>query len=172
MNGERAVGGRRGARAVVGFLIALAVTFTAPAVGALAQFASDTMSVWYPALAKPVGTPPTWVFGPVWTTLYTMMAVAAWLVWRRDDAASSASRRRALIAWGAQLALNALWTPLFFGLQRLDLALVGIVALWIAIAATIVLFARVSRAGAWLLVPYFGWVSYATYLNAGFWWLN
>ena len=119
---------------------------------------------WYATLAKPSWTPPDWVFGPAWTTLYILMAVAAWLVWRRRRLVEV---RGALVAWWAQLALNLLWTMLFFGLRQPLWGLIEIVALWIAIAITIALFYRVRPLAAALLVPYIAWVSYAISLNAG-----
>ncbi len=124
---------------------------------------------WYAALVKPSWNPPGWVFGPVWTTLYILMAVAAWLVWRRGG---WRGQRRALSWFCAQLALNALWTPLFFGLHRIDLALGEILLLWVAILATIGAFARSSRVAAWLLAPYLAWVSFATFLTFTLWNLN
>jgi len=119
---------------------------------------------WYATLAKPSWTPPNWVFGPAWTTLYVLMAVAAWLVWRRRRLVAV---RGALIAWWAQLALNLLWTMLFFGLRQPLWGLIEIAALWIAIAITIALFHRVRPLAALLLLPYIAWVSYAASLNAG-----
>lgn len=124
---------------------------------------------WYAALVKPEWNPPSWVFGPVWTTLYILMGTAAWLVWRRGG---WAAQRRPLGWFVAQLALNALWTPLFFGFHRIDLALLDIVVLWGAIVATIVAFARTSRVAAWLLAPYLAWVSFATFLTFTLWRLN
>lgn len=106
---------------------------------------------WYASLKKPAWNPPGWVFGPVWTSLYTMMAVAVWLVWKRGG---FAAQRRALALFFVQLALNALWTPLFFGLHRPGLAFAEIVLLWLAIAATLATFRPVSRTAAWLLAPY------------------
>ncbi len=124
---------------------------------------------WYASLNKPSWNPPGWVFGPVWTALYTMMAVAAWLVWRRGG---FAAQRRPLAWFLVQLGLNAAWTPVFFGLQRPDLALVVIVLLWLAIVGTIRAFRPVSRPAAWLLAPYLAWVSFATVLNATLWQMN
>jgi tryptophan-rich sensory protein len=109
------------------------------------------------------------VFGPVWTTLYAMMAVSAWLVWRQGG---FAAQRRALTFFLVQLALNALWSPLFFGLEQPGMAFVCIIALWLAIAATIAVFRRVQRIAAWLLVPYIAWVSFAAVLNGVLWRLN
>ena len=128
---------------------------------------AEGVRTWYPTLDKPPWTPPNWLFGPVWTVLYAAMAVAAWNVWRQAEPA-----RGALGLWALQLVLNAGWSPLFFGLQRLDLALVDIAALWLAIAATIAAFWTHSRLSAGLLVPYLVWVSYAGALNFRLWQLN
>lgn len=124
---------------------------------------------WYAALAKPAWNPPGWLFGPVWSVLYTMMAVAAWLVWMQGG---FAVRRGSLMAFLVQLALNAVWTPLFFGLHRPDAAFAVIILLWLAIAWTIAAFARVHRTAAWLLAPYLAWVSFAAVLNGALWRLN
>jgi len=124
---------------------------------------------WYQSLEKPPWNPPGWIFGPVWTALYTMMAVAAWLVWRRGG---FAAQRRPLALFLAQLALNAAWTPLFFGLHRPGVAFVDIVLLWLAIGATLLAFRAVSRGAAWLLAPYLAWVSFAAVLNFTLWRLN
>jgi len=109
------------------------------------------------------------VFGPVWTALYTMMAVAAWLVWK---SVSWAAQRRPLGLFLVQLALNAAWTPLFFGMHQPGLAFAEIVVLWLAIAATLVAFRPVSRAAAWSRAPCLGWVSFSAVLNFSLWRLN
>ncbi len=124
---------------------------------------------WYAALKKPAWSPPSWLFGPVWSALYTMMAVAAWLVWRSGP---SATRRRSLAAFLVQLALNALWTPLFFGLRAPGVAFAEIMLLWVAIAWTVAAFRSVDRAAVWLLAPYLAWVSFAAALNFALWRLN
>ncbi len=124
---------------------------------------------WYASLKKPTWNPPGWVFGPVWTALYAMMGVAAWLVWKRGG---FAVQRRPLALFLIQLALNAAWTPLFFGLHRPGLAFAEIVLLWLAIAATIRAFRHVSRPAAWLLAPYLVWVSFASVLNFTLWRMN
>ena len=124
---------------------------------------------WYASLNKPSWNPPAWIFGPVWTLLYTMMAVAAWLVWRRGG---FAVHRKPLACFLVQLALNAAWTPLFFGLHQPGWAFAEIVLLWLAIVATLAAFWRVHRPAAWLLVPYLAWVSFATFLNFTLWQMN
>lgn len=121
---------------------------------------------WYALLPHPVGTPPNAVFGPVWTGLYILMAVAAWRVWLRP------ASRRALSLWGWQLAANAAWSPVFFALHRPGVALGIIAVLNVLIAATIAAFRRIDRIATLLMAPYLAWTLYAAYLNAGFWWLN
>jgi benzodiazapine receptor len=124
---------------------------------------------WYAALKKPAWNPPAWIFGPVWTSLYVMMAVAAWLVWREGG---WREQRRPLGLFLAQWLLNALWTPLFFGLHRPDLAFAEIVALWLVLAATVWSFWRARKAAGALLIPYLAWVSFAAVLNFTLWRLN
>lgn len=142
----------------------LALCFTAASLGALFM-----PGEWYSALKKPSWNPPAWIFEPVWTALYTMMAVAAWLVWKRGG---FAAQRRPLALFLVQLALNAAWTPLFFGLHWPGVAFTEIVLLWLAIAATLAAFRPVSGVAAWLLVPYLAWVSFAAALNFALWRLN
>ncbi len=124
------------------------------------------MRVWYPSLSAPLGTPPAWVFAPVWTLLYVLMGTAAWLVWCRPGA------RLPLLLWGWQLLVNAAWNPLFFGLHAISAALVVSVLLVVLVGLTAVAFARRSRTGGALMFPYLLWTCYAAYLNAGFWSLN
>lgn len=124
---------------------------------------------WYAALAKPPWNPPSWIFGPVWTVLYAMMAVAAWLVWQRGG---WAVQGRPLKLFLVQLGLNGLWSPIFFGLHEPGVAFAEIILLWLAILVTLVSFWRVHRSAAWLLVPYLAWVSFAAVLNGTLWRLN
>lgn len=124
---------------------------------------------WYRTLHRPGFAPPNWVFGPVWSLLYLLMAVAAWLLWREPR---SEMRSWALATFGLQLALNFAWSWIFFRMHAVGWALVEICALWLAIVATVWLFAQVSPMAAWLMAPYLAWVSFAAALNAGFWWLN
>jgi benzodiazapine receptor len=126
---------------------------------------------WYDALAQPPGTPPNWLFGPVWTVLYVLLGVAAWLVWRRVDVGVD-RKRAALRSWGWALAANALWSPAFFGLHRPDLSLLVIALMLGTAAVALRRFRRLQLAGAALLLPYLAWTIYAAYLNAGVWWLN
>lgn len=145
----------------------VAATLAVGAVGSAVT--APAIPTWYAGLARPSFAPPNWVFGPVWTTLYVMIAVAAWLVWRLPP---GAARRAALRLFVAQLALNSLWSILFFGVRRIDLALLEIAVLWAAIAATTVAYARLSRPAALLMLPYLAWVSFAAALNLAFWRLN
>lgn len=146
--------------ALAGFVV---VTFCAPV---LSVGVGSMPGAWYAALNKPTWNPPPWVFGPAWTLLYTLMAVAAWMVWKR------AGFSKPLVLYFVQLALNAAWTPIFFGLHRLGVSVVVIAALWVMIAATLVSFRRVRSTAGWLLVPYLMWVSFASVLNVTIWRLN
>lgn len=119
---------------------------------------------WYRALRKPSWTPPNRAFPAVWTVLYIMIAVSGWLVWGAAGLAAVP-----FTVYGVQLVLNALWSGLFFGLRRPDLAFADIVALWLAIALNIAVFAPISAAAAWLLVPYLAWVTVAAALNRSVW---
>lgn len=131
-----------------------------------AAISSYAVRHWYLSLTRPPGTPPNWVFGPVWGVLYVLMGVAGWLVWRRVGAA------RPLRLWGWQLAANAAWTPFFFGLHNPPLALADMVVLLALLVFTVRSFRRVHPVAAALLLPYLLWTGYAAYLNAGFWWVN
>ena len=145
----------------VGLLGWLLAVFTTGAVGAIASV--DAAS-FYAQLSKPSWAPPAWVFGPVWSGLYALMGIAAWLVWR-----SSRSRRAALGFFGAQLVANALWSWLFFGWHRGALAAAEVLILLVLIVATVVAFWRISRLAALLLVPYLLWVSFASLLTWAVW---
>ena len=132
---------------------------------------AGNINQWYEQLNQPSWTPPNWLFGPVWTVLYAMMAVAMWLVWR-SGMRSGKSTRAAVQSFGIQLVLNFLWTPVFFAAHQMGLALIIIVLLILAVAITIVLFKQHLPLAGWLVIPYLCWVIYATTLNAGFLWLN
>jgi translocator protein len=155
----------RSALVLVAFL---AIAFAVAALGSIATV--QNVQGWYADAAKPAWNPPDGVFGPVWTLLYAAMSVAAWLVWRRRDEQGA---RPALVAYVVQLVLNAVWTPIFFGLYPA----IGVAALWIglgvilaldvAVLVTLLRFWRISRLAGALLVPYLAWVLFATTLNAG-----
>jgi tryptophan-rich sensory protein len=131
-------------------------------------FTAAGLEAWYPTLARPALAPPDWVFAPVWTTLFVLSGVAVWLVWRAAARARTAATRRALAAFALQFAVNVAWSAVFFGLRSIAGGLVVVVTLWVLILVTIRLFARVDRRAAALLVPYLLWVSFAAYLNYGF----
>lgn len=124
---------------------------------------------WYAALRKPSWVPPNWAFPVVWTVLYGMIAAAGWIVW---TAAAPGEATVPTALWALQLVLNALWSPVFFGMKRMDLAFVVVSAMWLAIAATIIAFWPVSWVAAALLLPYLVWVSIAAALNRSVWKLN
>ena len=126
---------------------------------------------WYEALRQPPGTPPNWVFAPVWTVLYLTLGVSAWLVWRRVEIGAH-RKRAALRVWGWHLLLNSIWPSAFFGLHSPGLGMTAIVLLLGGAALTLRAFLPLERRAAWLMVPYLGWVCYACYLNAGFLLLN
>jgi translocator protein len=151
-------------RSVLALLLFFAVTFLAAGSGARYM-----PGEWYAQLSKPTWNPPSWIFAPVWTLLYICMAVAAWLVWRRNGLLAAATP---LAVFLVQLSLNSLWTWFFFGLQRPGLAFADIVALWMAIVTTLVLFWRVSTAAGALFLPYLAWVSFAAVLNFTLWRMN
>jgi tryptophan-rich sensory protein len=154
-------------------LVALAIAILAvEAVGASgAVFTAQGLSGWYDTLQRPAIAPPNWVFGPVWTTLFALIGVAVWLVWRRFDSSPRAVR----IAFGVfavHFVFNLAWSAVYFGLREIGWGLVVIGILWVLIVATMWAFDRVDRRAALLLVPYLLWVSFAAYLNYQFWLLN
>jgi tryptophan-rich sensory protein len=151
-------------RDVLGLVAFVVMCFGVSVLGGRA--AAPALAIWYPALVKPSWTPPVWVFGPVWTLLYPLVAVAGWLAWREGRS------RAGTLLFLLQLALNAAWPWIFFGQRRVGLALVCVAALWLAILGTIRAYWKVSRGAAVLLVPYLGWVGFATALNAAIWFLN
>lgn len=133
-------------------------------IGLLATpFTIASIPTWYALLNKPPFSPPNWIFGPVWTTLYFLMGIALWLVWTNKK--KSPYRKRGLILFGIQLFLNFIWSIIFFGLHQPFLALIDIALLWGAIFMTMLTFHRVSPTASYLLVPYLMWVSFASILN-------
>ena len=151
-------------RDALGLVAFLVLAFGVLVLGGRA--AGPALAEWYPALRKPSWTPPGWAFGPVWALLYPMVALAGWRAWREGRA------RRGLLLYLVQFALNAVWPWLFFAQRRLDLALLDVAVLFMAILATIIVFWRVHRSAALLLVPYLAWVGFAAALTHTIWRLN
>ena len=150
----------------LGLIAWLVLSFAASFIGAIASFQASSF---YGMLSQPPWAPPPWLFGPVWSLLYAMMAVAAWLVWRNGGIQAN---RNALILFLIQLAFNALWSWLFFAWQLGAWAFADIILLWVLIFATLVSFWRVSKLAGALLIPYLLWVSFAAALNHALWQLN
>lgn len=151
-------------RLIVSILVPQLVGFTSGLVTVSA------VREWYVTLVRPSFAPPTWVFGPVWTAIYLIMGIAAFVVWQRG--LGTPLVRRALGVFVAQLALNWLWSVLFFGMRAPGVALLDIVLLWALIAWCTILFFRVRTVAGALMVPYLAWVTFATALNFEFWRLN
>jgi translocator protein len=154
-------------RSALGLIVCLAVVYAVAGIGGYTT--SSSVTSWYATLNRPAWNPPNWVFGPVWGVLYTLMAVAAWLVWRRAGVAPVVLP---LAVFAVQLALNGAWTWIFFGLHQPGWAFADIVLLWVGIVATMISFWRVSPTAGALLVPYLAWVSFAGALNLALWRLN
>lgn len=162
-------------RQVVALGLSLAASGVAAMIGGVAT--SRGLGAWYEVLRKPTWNPPSWIFGPVWTVLYILMAVAAFLVWRTGFApgADGVVRRRAQIAltvYAVHLAFNALWSWVFFAWKSPGWAVLEIGVLWVLILVTIALFARIRPMAAWILAPYAAWVTFAAFLNFTIWRLN
>ena len=151
----------------IGLILFLLGCFSVAGLGSFAT--TPEIPTWYATLRKPAWNPPNWLFGPVWTALYAAMAIAAWIVWKRTGWSGS---NDALWLFVIQLALNLAWSFIFFRFHSPRWAFVEIVALWIAIAATLAKFAGISRVSAMLLAPYLAWVTYAATLNFAIWRMN
>lgn len=152
---------KRSSLALAGWVV---LTFAAAAMGGL-----FLPGEWYARLQKPAWNPPNWIFGPVWSSLYTIMAVATWLVWRRGG---FAGQRAALSFFLVQLFFNALWSPLLFGLHQPGLAFVDLLLLWLSLLATVAAFWKARRFAGAMLLPYLAWVTFAGALNLAIWRLN
>lgn len=152
---------------IKGALISIIIAYLAGYIGSF--FTTSSLDIWYVDIVKPTLNPPSWVFAPVWTLLYTLMGISAYIVWTKRK---EIKVKTALIVYGIQLVLNALWSILFFGLQNPQLAFYEIIVLLVFIIINTVLFWRISRVAGILLVPYILWVSFATYLNFSIWMLN
>ena len=161
-------GGRESLKqyAVLAFFVS--VCLAAGGLGSIAT--ARSVSDWYPLLAKPTWNPPSWIFGPVWTFLYILMGAAAWRVWR--SAGSFTAAQSALLLFFVQLALNIIWSWIFFGLRMPGPALIELTLLWVGIAATIKVFLVIDTLAALMMSPYILWVTFAGFLNFAIWILN
>jgi benzodiazapine receptor len=148
-------------------LLAFLICYSAAGIGGYAT--ANSIEGWYSTINKPSFNPPNWIFGPVWSLLYTFMAITLWKIWSLP---SSELQRTALFWFALQLALNTLWSFLFFYFESPLFALIEILILWVAILFTIIKFYQLVPWTGILLVPYILWVSFATFLNASIWWLN
>ena len=144
------------------------VCFLAGGVGTI--FTNGSLYTWYPHLIKPFFSPPNSVFGPVWTILYLLMGVSFYLIWKKGT--KNKKVREAMMFFGIQLGINAIWTPIFFGAHNTLLALIVILLLWVFILKTILLFSKINKIASYLLYPYILWVSFATILNFSLYLLN
>jgi translocator protein len=152
-------------RIAIAIIVCLAVGYSSSTV------TKTGVETWYPTIVKPVFNPPNWVFMPVWTLLFILMGIAAGLVWDNIKQ-QNAEVKKALGFFLIQLALNAIWSYLFFGLKNPMLALVEIVLLWLMIYETYLKFIKINKIAGYLLIPYMAWVGFAAILNASIWWLN
>jgi benzodiazapine receptor len=153
-------------RQIAGLVVSLLIVFLAASVGS--YFTNLSVKTWYPTLVKPSWTPSGVTIGIVWTVLYALMAIAAWIVWQYG----TRLRQRAFVLYAIQLILNVGWSAVFFGLRSPGLALLEIIFLWIAILATLLAFQKVSKLAGFLMLPYLIWVTFAGFLNALVWRLN
>jgi tryptophan-rich sensory protein len=155
-------------RDILGPLISALICLAVGGAGTL--FTVPSIPTWYAGLIKPAFTPPGWLFGPAWTILYALMGIAAYIIWAKGFKKKEV--KIALALFLVQLGLNAIWTPIFFGLHWLLIAFIEIIVLWLMLLWTIIKFYRLSVPAGWLLIPYLLWVSFASILNLSVWLLN
>ncbi len=153
---------------IIGFIVILLITYAAAGFGSIGM--GDNIMNWYPSLNAPFFKPPNWIFGPVWSILYTLMGIAAFRVWRKGW--QDQGVKVALFLYGIQLILNAFWSIIFFKFHTLGIALFEIILLELTIILTYINFKKIDKAAAYMLIPYILWVAFATILNGAFWWLN
>ena len=146
--------------------VAIIISELAGIIGSI--FTTPSINGWYAGIIKPSLNPPSWVFGPVWITLYFLMGISLWLIWK----SGSKEKKKAISLFIVQLVLNGIWSPIFFGAHSIGNALAVLVLLWASIVLTILIFKKISKPAAWLLVPYILWVSFALYLNYSIYALN
>jgi len=152
---------------IISLIVSIAIAQGAGIIGSI--FTVVSVKTWYLDIVKPEWNPPSWIFGPVWITLYTLMGIAAYLIWQMREVEGA---KLALVVYGIQLALNALWSVLFFGLKNPGLAFAEILVLLVFIIATTILFWKINTWAGVLLLPYLAWASFATFLNYTIWQLN
>jgi len=155
------------AKKILTLVLFIVIAHLAGVIGSL--FTTPNIETWYVFLEKPFFAPPNWLFAPAWITLYTLMGIAAFLVWRKRNLQGA---KPALWLYGVQLALNALWSVIFFGLRNPELAFIAIVVLWILILVVTVKFFKIEKIAGYLFVPYLLWVAFAAVLNFAVWQLN
>ncbi|WP_372370063.1 TspO/MBR family protein [Candidatus Uabimicrobium sp. HlEnr_7] len=152
---------------ISGLVVAIYVCFTAAFIGSVVTRVS--VKTWYQTLKKPAWNPPDWIFAPVWSTLFLLMAISIWLIWLKRE---EHKIEKQITLFSIQLITNILWSTLFFGMQNPDLAFVGIIVLIIAIIATMVAFLEINKTAGYLMIPYILWVIFAAFLNVTICWLN
>lgn len=152
---------------IVKLLVSLALPLGLGAIAGL--FTADAVPEWYETLNKPSFSPPNWLFGPVWTTLYLLLGISLFLIWKQSK---SKKRDQAVLVFFIQLALNFGWSFIFFYFNRIGLALIEIVLLWTSILVMLILFYKIKPLAAYINIPYLLWVTFATILNAGYFILN
>ena len=154
-------------KSILPLLISILIVFSFGFIGSF--FTTSSITNWYAFINKPLFSPPNWIFGPVWTLLYILMGVSAFLIWQKRD---NLKTKPALIFYGIQLILNALWSIIFFGMHNPGLALLEIVILWLFILITLIKFYKINKTAGLLFIPYLAWVSFASILNYAIWILN
>jgi len=154
-------------KSILPFLISILIVFSFGFIGSF--FTTSSITNWYAFINKPLFSPPNWIFGPVWTLLYILMGISAFLIWKKRD---NLKTKSALIFYGIQLILNALWSIIFFGMHNPGLALLEIIILWLFILITLIKFYKINKTAGLLFIPYLLWVSFASILNYAIWILN
>ena len=154
-------------KSILPLLISILIVFSFGFIGSF--FTTSSITTWYAFINKPLFSPPNWIFAPVWTLLYILMGVSAFLIWQKRD---NLKTKQALIFYGIQLILNALWSIIFFGMHNPGLALLEIIILWLFILITLIKFYKINKTAGLLFIPYLLWVSFALILNYVIWMLN
>jgi len=154
-------------KSILPLLISILIVFSFGFIGSF--FTTPSIATWYAFINKPLFSPPNWIFAPVWTLLYILMGISAFLIWKKRD---NLKTKPALIFYGIQLILNALWSIIFFGMHNPGLALLGIIILWLFILITLIKFYKINKTAGILFIPYLLWVSFASILNYAIWMLN